>query len=78
MNRTISELDLEECTGFKTYDFFTNSEVSFALTFAAIGMWIVGELTAHNWQKWKRVFLTCPCHEIYRVQAVGLKSSNYT
>ena len=22
-------------------------------------------LTAHNWQKWKRVFLTCPCHEIY-------------
>ena len=23
-------------------------------------------LTAHNWQKWKRVFLTCPCHEIYR------------
>ena len=21
-------------------------------------------LTAHNWQKWKRVFLTCPCHEI--------------
>ena len=23
-------------------------------------------LTAHNWQKWKRVFLTCPCHKIYR------------
>ena len=20
-------------------------------------------LTAHNWQKWKRVFLTCPCYE---------------
>ena len=35
-------------------------------------------LTAHNWQKWKRVFLTCPCHEIYRVEAVGPKSSNYT
>ena len=35
-------------------------------------------LTAHNWQKWKRVFLTCPCHDIYRVEAVGLKSSNYT
>ena len=35
-------------------------------------------LTAHNWQKWKRVFLTCPCHEVYRVEAVGLKSSNYT
>ena len=36
------------------------------------------ELTAHNWQKWKRVFLTYPCHKIYRVEAVGLKSSNYT
>ena len=35
------------------------------------------ELTAHNWQKWKRIFLTCPCHEIYRVEAVGLKNSNY-
>ena len=28
-------------------------------------------LTAHNWQKWKR-------HEIYRVEAGGLKNSNYT
>ena len=35
-------------------------------------------LTAHNWQKWKRVFLTCPCHEIYRDEAVGLKSCKYT
>ena len=26
----------------------------------------------------KGVFLTCPCHKIYRVEAVGLKSSNYT
>ena len=34
--------------------------------------------TAHNWQKWKRVFLTCPCHEIYRDEAVGLKSCKYT
>ena len=33
-------------------------------------------LTAHNWQKWKRVFLTYPCHKIYRVEAVGLKISN--
>ena len=31
-------------------------------------------LTAHNWQKWKRVFLTCPCHKIYSEGAVGLKS----
>ena len=30
-------------------------------------------LTGGNWQKWKRVFLTCPCHEIYRDEAVGLK-----
>ena len=31
-------------------------------------------LTAHNWQKWKRVFLTSHCHEIYRDETVGLKS----
>ena len=37
-----------------------------------------GCLTAHNWQKWKGVFLTCPCHEIYRDEAVGLKSCKYT
>ena len=24
------------------------------------------------------IFLTCPCHEIYRVEAVSLKNSNYT
>ena len=35
-------------------------------------------LTANNWQKWKRVFLTCPCHKIYRDEAVGLKSCKYT
>ena len=35
-------------------------------------------LMAHNWQKWKRVFLTCPCHEIYRDESVGLKSCKYT
>ena len=27
---------------------------------------LIGKLTAHNWQKWKRVFLTCPCNKIYR------------
>ena len=32
-------------------------------------------LTAHNWQKWKKsAFLTCHCHEIYREDVVGLKS----
>ena len=35
-------------------------------------------LTAHNWQKLKSTFLACPCYEIYRVEEVGLKSSNYT
>ena len=35
-------------------------------------------LTAHNWQKWKRTFLTCPRHKISREEAVGVKSANYT
>ena len=35
-------------------------------------------LTAHNWQKWKRVFLTYLCHKIYRDEAVGLQSCKYT
>ena len=30
-------------------------------------------LTAHTWQKWKGRFFTCPCHKIYREEAVGLK-----
>ena len=40
-----------------------------------IGIW---PLTGGNWQKWKRVFLTCPCHKIYRDEAIGLKSCKYT
>ena len=35
-------------------------------------------LTAYSWQKWKRVFLTCPCHEMYRDEPVGLKSCKNT
>ena len=35
-------------------------------------------LTAHNWQELKRVFLTRPCHKIFRLEAVGLKSSKHT
>ena len=35
-------------------------------------------LTGGNWQKWKRVFLTCHCHKIYRDEAVGLKSCKNT
>ena len=42
-----------------------------------INLWLISSkwnwLTDGNWQKWKRVFLTCPCHEIYRDEAVGLK-----
>ena len=34
-------------------------------------------LMAHNWQKGKSVFLTCPCHKIYRDETVGLKSGKY-
>ena len=41
-------------------------------------MMIKQGLTGGNWQKWKRVFLTCPCHKIYRDGAVGLKSCKYT
>ena len=34
-------------------------------------------LTAHNWQKWKSAFLTSwsDCHNISRVEAVGLKQA---
>ena len=35
-------------------------------------------LTPHNWQEWKSRFLTCSCHRIDRVIAVGLSLSNYT
>ena len=30
-------------------------------------------LTAHNWQNWKRVFLTCPCYEIYKDESKKLQ-----
>ena len=33
---------------------------------------------AHNWHDWKSRFPTWTCHEIYRVEAVGLKNFNYT
>ena len=33
-------------------------------------------LTAHNWQNWNSTFLTCHCHKISRVEAVGQKKSN--
>ena len=43
-----------------------------------VPLYTVSELTTHNWQEWKRVFLTCPCHKIYRGEAVGRKSCKYT
>ena len=39
---------------------------------------ILLNLNPHNWQKWKRAFLTCPCREIYRDKEVGLKSCKYS
>ena len=30
----------------------------------------IAGLRAHNWQKWKNTFLTCPCYNIYRVEAI--------
>ena len=39
---------------------------------------VLSQLMAHNWQKWKRVFLTCLCHKIYRDEAVGLKICKYS
>ena len=40
--------------------------------------YFIKPLTTYNWQKWKRVFPTCPCHEIYKDDAVCLKSYKYT
>ena len=39
---------------------------------------ITSSLTAHKWQKWKSRFPTCHRYRIYREEAVGLKSSNFT
>ena len=41
---------------------------------SVLRLFLLGDwLTAHNWQNWKRVFLTFPCHEIYKDEAVGQK-----
>ena len=50
----------------------------FVTTYILFGFYAWVTLTGGNWQKWKRVFLTCPCHEIYRDEAVGLKSCKNT
>ena len=63
-----------------------NPSCASLLPSSSINYWLVSknqtrvgaDLTAPNWQIWKRVFLTCPCHKIYRDEAVGLKSCKYT
>ena len=40
--RTVSELNLDNCTDLETYDYFDGSEAPFALTFSAAGLWTVG------------------------------------
>ena len=49
-----------------------------AVYFVSLVFFINYLVTVQNWQKWKSTFLTCPCHKIYREEAVDLKSSNYT
>lgn len=43
-NLTLRESDIEKCTSPETYDYFDGSEVSYALTFLCIALFIVGEL----------------------------------
>ena len=59
---------------------FTNRHLNIAPRFSFSLVYLCFDflLTAHNWRKWKRVFLTCPCHNIYRDEAVGLKSCKNT
>ena len=54
-----------------------NSEATFIGKVSYMVHWL-NNSQVHNWQKWKSTFLSCHCHEIYRVEAIGLKSSNYT
>ena len=57
--------------------------VLFTLNFKFFKHWLIFcledtfNLMTHNWEDWKWVFLLCPCHEIYRVEDVGTKSSSY-
>ena len=57
-----------------------NHEHLFPRIFVVVFLWMHLKivLTGGNWQKWKRVFLTCPCHEIYGDEAVGLKGCKNT
>jgi dual oxidase len=39
----INKLNVEDCTEPETYDYFSNSEVSFILTFIGVGVLILGK-----------------------------------
>ena len=70
-----------ESTAVKTIPFCQNPKIIWGNGFMDVKFFkimLYFALTAHNWQKWKRVFLACPCHKIYRDEAVGVKSCKYT
>ena len=64
-----------ECKPFKSSKLNLELPVVFIIH---MHRWFISFLTTHNWQKWKRVFLTCPCHKSYGDEVVGLKSCKYT
>ena len=70
----------EKPFSIKFMQFFEGKWYMLWLTGIFLYFWKVWRfvLMAHSWQKWKRVFLTCPCHKIYRDEAVGLKSCKNT
>ena len=79
--------ELSSCYSLSTYSFsslcrYTGIRIATMIPEKLVGCSFKGLaeqlLTGGNWQKWKRVFLTCPCHTIYRDEAVGLKSCKYT
>ena len=58
--------------------YLNQPEALYATPTTRMILFVLCRLTGGHWQKWKRVFLTCPCHEIYRDEAVGLKSCKNT
>ena len=66
---------INDASGIPLKDFYVCSHQFFFITKTFRGSRL---LTAHNWPKWKRVFLACPGHSIYRDEAVSLKGCKYT
>ena len=75
LGRNVMKMDSEGCwKGVCIKVFVTDAWDEYMLGWVYVGYFRGCKyLTAHNWQNWKRVFLSCYCHEIYRVKAVGLK-----